>query len=155
MAGESLGPLGFAMPGRPAGIMRRIVATALDAFAFWIGVAVLNFLGLPALVNWLPLAVVGAYFVLLTARRGQTFGKLLMGIEVVSAAGRPPSILRVVLRELVGKPVVVLLMLGLVIVALPFRRIGLSRRLARLAGSATQHGWHDRIAGTAVVRVLR
>ena len=155
MADDQFGPLGFATPGRPAGIMRRIVATGLDSFALWIGVAVLNFFGLPALVTWLPLAVVGAYFVLLTARRGQTFGKLLMGIEVVSGAGRPPSILRVVMRELVGKPVVVVLMLGLFIVALPFRRIQLSRRLARLAGSATQRGWHDRIAGTVVVRVPR
>jgi uncharacterized RDD family membrane protein YckC len=155
MAGDQIGLVGFPTPGAPAGTMRRIIATILDSFALWIGVAVLNFFGLPALVAWLPLAVVGAYFVLLTARRGQTFGKLLMGIEVVSAAGRPPSILRVVMRELVGKPAVVLLMLGLFVVALPFRRIQLTRRLARLAGSATQRGWHDRIAGTAVMRVSR
>lgn len=43
------------------------------------------------------------YFVLLTMYFGQTLGKMIIGIRVVSKDGRPLSWLTVVMREVVGR----------------------------------------------------
>jgi uncharacterized RDD family membrane protein YckC len=91
-------------------------------------------------------AAVGISFaqLFLVTTRGQSIGKLLVGIRVVDGDGRTPGFVRcVVLRE--GFRVVI----GL----LPY--VGW---IAILADSLAIYGhprrtWHDRLAGTYVVRV--
>ena len=57
--------------------------------------------------------VAWTYFVVLTAARGQTVGKMAVGVKVVTADGQKPGVRAVLLREVVGKAVsAVILFLG-------------------------------------------
>ena len=77
------------------------------------------------------------YYVLLTGLRGQTVGKMALGIRVVRSDGQVPGLGYAVLREVVGKFVsVIALFLGFLWIAWDRER----------------QGWHDMIAGTHVVR---
>ena len=68
--------------------------------------------------------------------RGQTPGKRIFGIKVVGLDGRPPGLLRGAARYV-----------GYVIASLPFK-IG----LLAILWDPLRRGWHDRIAGTLVVK---
>ncbi len=68
--------------------------------------------------------------------RGQTVGKMILGLQVVNRQGRPPSFWRVLVREVVGKTISGFFMLGYLWVA----------------WHSEKRGWHDSIAGTYVVR---
>ena len=82
--------------------------------------------------------VAWAYFVVLTAARGQTVGKMAVGVKVVTADGQKPGVRAVLLREVVGKAVsAVILFLGFLLIAVDGRKRGL----------------HDRIGSTFVEKV--
>lgn len=75
--------------------------------------------------------------VYLCVRDGQSFGKRFIGIRIVREDGAPLSYRTAILRHLVGYPLSVLV-LGLgVLWALLDRK---------------QQGWHDKLAGTLVVK---
>lgn len=82
--------------------------------------------------------VAWTYFVVLTAARGQTVGKMAVGVKVVTADGQKPGVRAVLLREVVGKAVsAVILFLGFLLIAVDGRKRGL----------------HDRIGSTFVEKV--
>jgi uncharacterized RDD family membrane protein YckC len=78
-------------------------------------------------------------FVLLTAWRGQTVGKWATGLRIEQMDGRDLSVLRALLRHLVGYP-------------LSFLTLGLGFLVA--AFNAQGRALHDLVAGTVVVRDL-
>ena len=80
------------------------------------------------------------YGVLLTTLRGQTLGKMLLGIQVVDSSGSIPPWYRVVARELVGKFV------SEVIIWLGYLWIVFDQN---------KRGWHDYLGGSYVVRKRR
>ena len=80
------------------------------------------------------------YYVALTGLKGQTLGKMALGIMVVNAQGEAPGIRRAAFREIVGKLVSeIAIFLGY----LGYLWIGWDRK---------KRGWHDHIASTHVVR---
>jgi uncharacterized RDD family membrane protein YckC len=85
----------------------------------------------------LALVLIGLYFVLLHATRGQTIGKLLCGVRVITKAGERPSVLRALGRT--GGCV-----LSWVLFSLGFIWIAFDRE---------KRGLHDFLAGTYVVLV--
>ena len=89
---------------------------------------VFGLLGLPIL--WL-------YFWLFTGLKGQTLGKMAVRIKVVDDQGDVPGLGRAALRELLGKPIsVIVIFLG----------------LFWIAWDKQKQGWHDKIATTYVVK---
>ncbi len=80
------------------------------------------------------------YFVLLTGLRGQTVGKMAVGVKVIGADGREPGVGYAALREVVGKFV---------------SAIAFFLGFLWIAWDRDKQGWHDKIAGTRVVRVRR
>jgi uncharacterized RDD family membrane protein YckC len=75
------------------------------------------------------------YYVLMTAR-GATIGKKVFGLKVVKADGTPPGFGRALLRQTIGYFVSSFFWLGFIWIAFDPQR----------------QGWHDKIAGTYVVR---
>ncbi|MDE2844677.1 MAG: RDD family protein [Chloroflexota bacterium] len=89
---------------------------------------------LTILVN---LVIGWAYQVGFIATKGQTLGKVALGIQVVDSKGDIPGIGAVLLREIVGK-------------FLSAIALGLGYPWG--AWDPEKRGWHDHIAGTYVVR---
>lgn len=79
-------------------------------------------------------------FVLLTAWRGQTIGKWATGLRIEKMDGRDLSVVRALLRHLIGYP-------------LSFLTFGLGFLVA--AFNAHGRALHDLVAGTVVVRDLQ
>ena len=77
------------------------------------------------------------YYVALTGLRGQTLGKMALGIMVVNERGDPPGILRAAFREIVGKFVSYIVMY---------------HGYFSIIWDEKKRGWHDRIAKTYVIR---
>jgi len=142
----------------PAGVNvyvtgRRVVATFIDGFVCGVlytlingifgtnpapGTSRLSFSGLSTGENWGWLLVVALYYTLMEGLLGQTVGKMLCGIRVISeSTGRPPgpgaALLRTILRVIDG---VAGYLLGFIIVLASSRR----RRLG------------DMVANTLVIR---
>jgi uncharacterized RDD family membrane protein YckC len=90
------------------------------AFPFW-GI----------LIPWL-------YYWLFTGLKGQTLGKMAVGIRVVNAEGSIPGLGIAALREIPGK------ILSTIAIYLGFLWI---------IWDGQKQGWHDKIANTYVVRV--
>jgi uncharacterized RDD family membrane protein YckC len=68
---------------------------------------------------------------------GRTPGKIWAGIKVVNANGKPPGLGSAALREILGKTLsAIVLFLGFIAISWDIQ----------------QKGWHDRIAGTYVIR---
>ena len=107
------------------GIITGVVGTIIDLLA---GTAILGSI----------FSVV--YYVLFTGLKGQTPGKMALGIRVVDSQGNPPGIMRAILREVLGK------LVSTVVFILGFLWVVWDRR---------KRGWHDHIAGTYVVRKQR
>jgi len=118
------------------GFWIRFVATIIDgiiisfvSFAFshiW-GLLSPIFLVVPWLYNWL-----------FTGLRGQTLGKMAVGIKVVNAEGSMPGLGIAALREIPGKIV------SSIVICLGFFWI---------IWDVRKQGWHDKITRTYVVRV--
>ncbi|MDP6060450.1 MAG: RDD family protein, partial [Pirellulaceae bacterium] len=81
-----------------------------------------------------------AYYVLLTGTKGQTVGKMALGIKVVVANGEKPGLGRAALREVIGK-----IISGLVLWIGFFWAIW----------DPNKQGWHDKLASTYVIRTER
>lgn len=78
------------------------------------------------------------YFWLFTGLRGQTPGKMLLGIKVVNAQGEKPGLGIAALREILGK------FISSVVFCLGYLWIAIDQE---------KRGWHDSIASTHVVKV--
>ena len=91
----------------PAGFWRRLAATWIDAFVIFALCALPITLAATVRI-WIALeplfVVVGiVYGTILLAQGGQTVGKALMGITVISRTGGAASLRQVMLREILGK----------------------------------------------------
>ena len=80
------------------------------------------------------------YYVLFIGLKGQTPGKMALGIQVVTAQHEVPGVPRAILREVLGK------LVSTVVILLGFFWIGWDRH---------KRGWHDHISGTYVIRKRR
>jgi uncharacterized RDD family membrane protein YckC len=125
-----------------AGVGIRAVAYAIDVFLVNVmGLFILRILtGIfgptEFLIYVVYVATIG-YMILFTGLRGQTPGKMVMGLHVVRP-GRPvPGIGPALARELLGRPLS-LLSLGL--------------GYASASWDPRKQTWHDKLAGTYVIR---
>lgn len=96
------------------------------------------FAGLMGTAVILSIAVQIAYYVGLTGAYGATVGKMVLGLKVVDTNGQKIGFGKAALREIVGKWIS-----GLV--------FGLG--YLWVAFDEKKQGWHDKIAGTYVVKV--
>ncbi|MAG35741.1 MAG: hypothetical protein CL878_05790 [Dehalococcoidia bacterium] len=121
-----------------AGFWRRCGAWLIDGVILIIGLALTFYLPGP---GRLPVFVLPwVYHWLFTGIKGQTPGKMLLGIKVVDRRGNPPSLGAAALREIVGK------ILSSIVLYLGFLWVLWDRQ---------QQGWHDQLAGTYVVQARR
>ncbi|MFC1591781.1 RDD family protein [Thermodesulfobacteriota bacterium] len=145
-------------PPEYAGFLIRLLAICIDGVLLGL-IVLLLFIALIMVVNgslsdyirkpeelmamlsgpfWLVCTVIEAfYFVYFHAVTGQTVGKLICGIQVLSSAGTEIGFLRSLLRY-VGY------MLAYIPLCLGFLWIGFDRK---------KQGWHDKLARTVVVRL--
>lgn len=126
-----------------AGFWMRFGAWLIDLVIVGIGSAILSSLlgfafGLDYLFSLIRPVLLALYYVLFTGLRGQTPGKMALGIKVVREDGQLPGLRYAALREVVGKIVsTIALFLGFLWIVWDSRK----------------RGWHDYIAGTTVVKV--
>ena len=123
------------------GFWIRFVAAVIDAVILG---AVSAILALPAFLDlmFLPLRFLWLfgpwlYFWLFTGLKGQTPGKMLLGIKVVDAQGEKPGLGIAALREIVGR------FISSVVFCLGYLWIAIDEE---------KRGWHDSIASTHVVK---
>ena len=133
-----------AISGEYVGFWVRLGAWLIDLVAIvaiFIALTILSLFGSFALdflnFGFLILLLPWLYFWLFTGLKGQTPGKMLVGIKVVDGQGNVPGLGRAALREIVGKPI------STIPFFLGFLWIGLDRR---------KRGWHDKIARTSLLR---
>ncbi len=91
----------------PARNLKRIIAFLIDAFIvgllggvgyFFLPKSMMNsFLAKMLYLNFLPLI----YLTILTTERGQTFGKMILGLHVIDKGAKPPSFKKSLLRSLI------------------------------------------------------
>jgi hypothetical protein len=115
-----------------AGFWKRLLATILDLMLITAAVIALPVIG-PAL--FIPLAVV--YFVAMWTWKGTTIGGLVLGHKIVRTNGRPVNFAVALVRSLTS-------LFSLLIFFLGFLWAGWDRE---------KQTWHDKIAGTVVVRM--
>ena len=114
-------------PGSVAGFGRRALALAVDwVLALVIANGLLRGWGSPSLV---PLLVLLVENVLLVGTAGYTVGHRLLGLRVTTLTGRPPGLVKALVRSL------------LLILAVP-----------PLIWDRDQRGLHDKAAGTVLLR---
>jgi len=119
-----------------AGFWVRVGAWVVDILVLSIIQIVLSLIGL----SFVALFVGLPYGVLFIGLKGQTPGKMALGIQIVDQRGNIPGIGRAALREIVGKFV------SGIFILLGFLWVGWDRR---------KRGWHDHMAGTFAVRNRR
>ena len=119
------------------GFWIRLAAWAIDFVALTIIQIVLSLIISTSVVT---LVVGVAYGVLFIGLKGQTPGKMALGIRVVDQRWNIPGIGRAALREIIGK------LVSTIVILLGFLWIGWDRQ---------KRGWHDHISGTYVVRKRR
>lgn len=89
------------------------------------------------ITNPIPVLIAGAYFIVCWSAFQRTFGGLLAGMRICRLDdGRPPGIGRALVRYI-----------GLLLAAIP---LGLGLMWA--GWDPRKQGWHDKLAGTVVVR---
>lgn len=117
-----------------AGFLVRLGAAIIDSLITGVPAAIItSFTDIPALGTVLSVA----YYVMFTYARGQTPGKMLLGLHVVDENGQRPNLKQVLLREVVGKAISALaLLVGYLWIIWDHRK----------------RGWHDYIGGTFVVK---
>jgi uncharacterized RDD family membrane protein YckC len=121
-----------------AGVGIRATAYAIDLFLVnVIGLFITGILGPTEFVIYGVYVATIGYMILFTGLRGQTPGKMVMGLHVVRP-GRPvPGIGPALARELLGRP------LSLLSLGLGYASAGWDPR---------KQTWHDKLAGTCVIR---
>jgi uncharacterized RDD family membrane protein YckC len=118
------------------GFWVRALATLIDSILLLVVYGILfGVAGLSGLVVYVFIAIL--YPVLFIGLKGQTLGKMALGMQVVDTQGNVPGLGKAALREIVGK-----FLSGLAFY-LGFLWIGWDRE---------KRGWHDHIAGTFVIR---
>ena len=139
-----------------AGFGLRLLAMVADGVLITILLVALGIILVPLGLEDLELLIIPAYFIYLTVKKGQTFGKMVVGLKVVSYTGERPRLRQVVIREtyrfglLLLAPVlaVVPLIAWLILAVLIMGHVS-------VAFDPLKRGWHDRLSGTLVVRVPR
>lgn len=124
------------------GFWTRFIAAIIDAIVVWFLIYILNFFISLLPVNYpFPLfALAGSllYYWLFTGLKGQTPGKMLVGIKVVNVQGDRPGLASAALREIPGKIIsTVVLFIGFLWIAEDMQK----------------QGWHDKLAATYVLKV--
>lgn len=125
--------------GEKVGFWRRVGAYIVDGVVLFVLFAVVGSgtSGDPSAANGLGLLIDVVYFVgLWTYWNGQTLGNKLLGIRVVKTDGSPVNLVTALVRYV-----------GVILAAIPLL-IG----LIWVAFDREKQGWHDKIAGTYVVR---
>jgi uncharacterized RDD family membrane protein YckC len=134
------------MTGEPAGFLTRLVAYIIDYIVVAIIVGIFYSIGMAIDPNqqgaYIILYMIGVvigllYYAILWSSSGQSLGKKLVGVRVVTDDGTPPGFFRALLRVLIGYPIS-----GLII-CLGFLWV---------IWDANKQGWHDKIFGTHVVK---
>lgn len=124
------------------GFWVRFVAAIIDAVILG---AIFTILSLPAFIGsmffpfrfiWFPLPWL--YYWLFTGLKGQTPGKMVVGIKVVDARGEKPELGTAAVREIIGR------FISGAVFCLGYLWIAIDEE---------KRGWHDSIASTHVVRV--
>ena len=77
------------------------------------------------------------YYCLLTGLKGQTLGKMLFRMKVVNSKDEKSGLIRAIMREILGKLV---------------SSMGLGIGFFCIAYNVEKRGWHDKIAGTYVIK---
>lgn len=128
------------------GFWIRFGAAIIDSVVVWAISSVLSYFLLADIVGyrfsllasifWFPIPWL--YYWLFTGLKGQTLGKMAVGIKVVNAEGYMPGLGTAALREVLGKFIsIIALYLGFLWIIWDGRK----------------QGWHDKIAKTYVVSV--
>jgi uncharacterized RDD family membrane protein YckC len=92
----------------------------------------------PPIISFLLVGIL--YYWFFTGLRGQTPGKMAVGIKVIDAQGNRPGLGIAALREVLGK------LISTIVLCLGFLWI---------AWGKEKQGWHDRIASTHVVKAVK
>jgi len=127
------------VPAHPA---KRLLAFIIDLSILAIVGSFLRnaflIVGLPqSILQVFSFAPIGwLYYVFFTAEYGQTLGKKVVGIRVVSVDGADLNWIQVILRETIGK------ILSTIALLLGFVWIFIDK---------DNRAWHDKIAGTSVI----
>jgi len=116
----------------PAGFWVRFGAYLIDGVILWVIQLVLLAIGLGALSYVVSIA----YFVVFWALKGQTPGKMALGLHVVTATGEPLDWGKAIIRYV-----------GYIVSG-----IILGSGFLMIAFDDSKRGFHDRIAGTLVVK---
>jgi uncharacterized RDD family membrane protein YckC len=112
------------------GVILLIISSILSILArFTYGLGSMFGIFLPLLYYWL-----------FTGLKGQTPGKMVLGIKVVNARGERPGLGVAAMREILGK------LISAIALCLGFLWIAWDRE---------KQGWHDKIADTHVVKAVK
>ena len=136
-------PITRFLPDEPEymGFWIRAAAHLIDATIIWATWMVMEVLygplSMDLILGMSLYVIVPLYYVVPTGLRGQTLGKMAIGIMVVNERGEPPGITKAIVREFLGKGVSELA------IFLPHLWIGWDKK---------KRGWHDHIAKTHVIR---
>jgi uncharacterized RDD family membrane protein YckC len=135
-----------------AGFGSRFIASSIDGLVSYVIIFIVGFIFgiiiviskinsplLPSSVKFLANLLAMTYFIYFTGSKGQTFGKMIMKIKVVSVgSGIAPGYWHAFLREFVGK------LISALVLFLGF---------FWMLWDPQKQTWHDKIAGTVVVKV--
>ncbi len=134
-AAEYYPGLRLGMPQRGPGSLGRFGRRLVAVFVDWTMCQLIAYVAFGVTVgqgsggSWAPLLIFGVENLLLLSTLGSTFGQRLLGLRLVDLAGRPPSLVQVLLRTV---------LLCLAVPALVWDR--------------DQRGLHDQAARTVLVR---
>ena len=132
-------PMGWFLPAEPEymGFWIRAAAGLIDVAVIGAIGALIEIFHAPLSTYLLAYIAYPVYYVALTGLKGQTLGKMALGIMVVNAQGEVPGIRRAAFREIVGK------LVSEIVIFLGYLWVGWDKK---------KRGWHDHIASTHVVR---
>jgi uncharacterized RDD family membrane protein YckC len=127
-----------AVTGETAGFPERLVAYIIDLIILVIPFIIISLL-LPTVLYIIVALVIGVgYFVYFWTSSGQTIGKMVMGLKVVSAES----------GDLLDPGTAVLRYVGYIVSSIPIY-LGFFWVL----WDPNKEGWHDKIAKTRVIKV--
>jgi uncharacterized RDD family membrane protein YckC len=119
------------------GFWIRLAAVIIDYLVLSVITFIVDIFEHVPLILFSVLALPWLYYWLFTGLKGRTLGKMAVGIKVVNAAGSVPGLGHAALREIPGK------ILSTIAIFLGFLWV---------IWDEQKQGWHDKIAGTYVVK---
>jgi len=123
--------------GEYAGFWRRFVAWIIDGILLGAVSGILMFIiSAQQTASWLGTVIGIVYIVGFWTWRGQTPGKMVMGVKIIKTDGSPIGIGRAILRYIGYLVSAIIIFIGYLMIAWDGRKQGL----------------HDKIAGTYVVK---